>query len=77
VLPGLAILLGAKLLGTAAVARLFQLTQPQLMRTGWFARGYGRWMAWKTRVIASLVDSPGWRAAQALVAWARALFSQR
>ena len=41
------------------------LTQPQLMRLGWFARLYRRWFAWKTRVIASLVESPGWIAARA------------
>ena len=75
VLTGLALLVVAKILGTAVVARLFQLTQPQLMRMGWFARGYGRWFAWKTRVVASLVESPGWAAAQALVARLRALWA--
>ena len=74
---GLTVLVVAKILGTAIVARLFQLTQPQLMRLGWFARGYARWFAWKTRVIASLVESPGWLAAQALVARLRALWTPR
>jgi hypothetical protein len=68
VVVGLTILVVAKLLGTAVVARLFQLTQPQLMRLDWFARAYRRWFAWKTRVIASLVESPGWVAARAWVA---------
>ena len=72
VVTGLALLVVAKLLGTAIVARLFQLTQPQLMRLDWFARAYRRWFAWKTRVIASLVESPGWVAARALVTRLRA-----
>ena len=74
---GLAVLVLAKFLGTAVVARLFQLTQPQLMRLRWFARLYGRWMAWKARVIASLVESPGWIAGQALVARLRAAWPSR
>jgi hypothetical protein len=77
VVPGLAILVAAKILGTAVVARLFQLTQPQLMRLGWFANGYRRWLAWKTRVIASLVESPGWIAMQTLAARVRALWAAR
>jgi hypothetical protein len=69
---GLALLVGAKLLGTAVVARLFQLTRPQLMRLRWFARAYVRWVAWKTRIVASLVDSPAWISARGLVARVRA-----
>ena len=74
-MAGLALLVVAKILGTAVVARLFQLTQPQLMRMGWFARADGRWFAWKTRVVASLSESSGWVAAQALVARLRALWT--
>ena len=74
---GLTLLVGAKLLGTAVVARLFQLTQPQLMRLRWFARVYARWVAWKTRTIASLVESPAWIAARGLVARVRARCTPR
>ena len=35
---GLLLLLGAKLIGTAIAARLFQLTEPALMQLPWFAR---------------------------------------
>ena len=73
---GIGILVAAKILGTAVVARLFTLTQPQLMRLGWFARLYVRWIAWKTRVVASLLDSPVWRAGCALAARARALWTR-
>ena len=74
---GLAVLVVAKLLGTALVARLYLLTQPQLMRLGWFARLHRRWIAWKTRVIASLVESPGWVAARAWALRLRARWPSR
>ena len=77
VMMGLTILVVAKIVGTAVVARLFLLTQPQLMRLGWFARLYARWHAWKTRVIASLVESPGWITARGWVARLRAPWSAR
>ncbi len=35
-----ALFVGAKVVGTAVVARLYQLTAPQLMRIVWFKRGY-------------------------------------
>jgi hypothetical protein len=58
---GIAVVLAAKMLGTAAVARLFALTQPALMQLAWFARGYGRWVPWKNALIARVKDSPIWR----------------
>lgn len=60
-LLGLALLLGAKLLGTAIVARLFQLTQPALMQFELFARWYPRWKHWKDGVIAQIRASAVWR----------------
>ena len=77
VVLGLLVLVTAKILGTAVVARLFLLTRPQLMRLGWFARAYARWDAWKTRVVASLVETSGWRAAQAFAARVRAFWASR
>jgi hypothetical protein len=35
-----ALFIGAKVVGTAVVARLYQLTSPQLMRIGWFKRAH-------------------------------------
>lgn len=66
-LLGLAVVLAAKMLGTAAVARLFALTQPALMRLAWFARLYGRWIPWKDALIARVKSAPVWRAAAASV----------
>ena len=45
-LYGVVFIAAAKLAGTAALARLFALTQPALMRLEWFARLYARWTAW-------------------------------
>ena len=70
VLLGLAVIVAAKVGGTALTARLFMLTQPTLMRLAWFARLFTRWMAWKTQVLDTLRRSPAWQAA---TRWAQAL----
>ncbi len=66
--PGLAVILLAKVAGTALVARLFTLTQPALMRLGWFARFYARWTAWKEAVLLRVRASAAWLA----IGWAKA-----
>jgi hypothetical protein len=58
---GLALIVMAKLVGTALLARLFQLTQPALMRLAWFASVYGRWMAWKQSIVTRIRASWAWR----------------
>ncbi|MCB1980185.1 MAG: hypothetical protein KDF25_12670 [Burkholderiaceae bacterium] len=65
-LTGLAVILLAKLVGTAIVARLFTLTQPALMQLVWFARWYGRWSLWKDRLLAQVRASAPWRMARAI-----------
>ena len=69
---GLAVVLVAKMLGTAAVARLFALTHPALMRLAWFASLYGRWKPWKDALITRTKASAAWRALQAMVGTLRA-----
>ncbi len=66
VLLGASLVVAAKLVGTALVARLFALTQPSLMRLAWFARWYPRWVDWKNGVIARVKASWSWRAASVL-----------
>lgn len=73
---GVAVLVLAKIAGTAIVARLFALTQPALMRLAWFARWYPRWKAWKDRVMDEVRRSAAWRAARrvrrvAISRWSR------
>ena len=59
---GVGVILAAKVVGTAILARLFALTQPALMQLEWFARLYGRWTAWKGALIARVRASAAWRA---------------
>ncbi len=47
---GVATAIAAKVAGTAMVARIYQLTEPKLLRIGWFARLHERFVAFKTRV---------------------------
>ena len=53
--------IGAKIVGTAIVARLFQLTEAQLLRIPWFARAYAVFMPWKNALTAWIHDSWPWR----------------
>jgi hypothetical protein len=69
---GALIIIATKLVGTAVVARLFTLTQPALMRLGWFARFHARWVAWKARLLAQMRASWAWQAVAALAARIRA-----
>jgi hypothetical protein len=61
VFTGISVIVLAKLLGTALVARIFQLTQPALMQLAWFARMRGRWTVWKEMAVARVRASRAWR----------------
>jgi hypothetical protein len=61
VFTGISVIVLAKLLGTALVARIFQLTQPALMQLAWFARVHGRWIVWKETAVAQVRASRAWR----------------
>lgn len=65
-LAGLLVIVVAKLLGTAVLARLFTLTHPALMQLPWFARWYGRWVPWKATLLARVRASWVWRATRLL-----------
>ena len=58
---GAAVIVVAKLVGTAVLARLFALTRPALMRLAWFASAYARWSGWKTATFAWVRASWAWR----------------
>ncbi|PKO62065.1 MAG: hypothetical protein CVU24_05730 [Betaproteobacteria bacterium HGW-Betaproteobacteria-18] len=66
VLSGTLVILIAKLVGTAVVARLFTLTRPALMQLAWFARVYMRWTNWKTALLAQVRASWPWRLGRVL-----------
>ena len=65
-LPGTLVILAAKLVGTAIVARLFTLTRPALMRLAWFAQVYTRWLNWKEALLTQVRASWPWRLARVL-----------
>lgn len=68
---GLLVIVAAKIVGTALVARLFMLTRPQLMQVVWFAKLHTRWSATKERLIAMVRASAAWRSARAIKAGTR------
>lgn len=63
---GLGLVMGAKITGTAFAARLFQLTEPALMRLHWFARLYTPWKLWKDRLLGQVRNFAPWRRIKAL-----------
>lgn len=64
VVSGTLVIVAAKVVGTAVVARLYALTQPALMRLAWFAHWHGRWIGWKNAVLARVRASWPWRQAR-------------
>ena len=75
---GMLVIVGAKVLGTALVARLFTLTQPALMRLAWFARLHVRWIRWKDALLADVRASWAWRQARiARRRWRRQVAAMR
>ena len=63
---GIAVIVAAKLAGTAFVGRLFILVEPQLMTFAWFARALHWWRETKARIGERVRRSAPWRAARAL-----------
>jgi hypothetical protein len=51
----------AKVAGTALYARIFQLTQPALMRLAWFAALYNWFVPWKERIVAHAKATRVWQ----------------
>ena len=60
-LLGLAVIVVAKVVGAAAVARLYLLTRPVLLTIVWFAHLLGWFLALKERWIARLRATPAWQ----------------
>ena len=70
---GVGVIVVAKVLGAAVVARLYALTLPALLTLAWFARGHGSFMAVKDRWIARLRATATWRRCVLTTALLRAL----
>lgn len=67
VIAGVTAVVLAKITGTAAAARLFMLTQPALMRLGWFATVYTRFKTWKDSLMQWVRESRWYRSTRALL----------
>ena len=63
---GVIVIVGAKLVGTAVVARLFSLTQPALMKLRWFATFYHWFIPWKDLWLDAIRASWPWRAGRVI-----------
>jgi len=61
VMSGTLVIVLAKIVGTAIVARLFTLTRDSLMTLPWFERLYARWLAFKESVLAQVRSTWPWR----------------
>jgi len=65
-----AIIVGAKVIGTAVVGRLFVLLEPQLRQFGWFVRALDWWHGVKERVAVALHESRIWQGVRnAFIDW--------
>ncbi|MFJ3058726.1 hypothetical protein [Herbaspirillum sp. NPDC087042] len=73
---GLVIVLVAKVLGTALVARIYALTRRSLLSLDWFRRYHDKLLDWKDRVTAQLHASAGWRQVQRLLQSMRSLLAR-
>jgi hypothetical protein len=52
---------GAKIVSTALIARIFLLVKPALMQIGWFAAAYAWFVPWKDALYAQIRASWAWR----------------
>ena len=63
VVLGMLVIVLAKVVGTAVVARLLTLTQPALMQLRWFAWPHAQWMQLKQAVLERGRGAWVWRVA--------------
>jgi hypothetical protein len=70
------VFVAAKIVGTGLVGRIYMITQPQLMRIGWFARAYAVFMPWKDAAFAYVRSSWAWRWGRMVRTMARRRFDR-
>jgi hypothetical protein len=75
-LLGLTTVIAAKIAGTALVARIFVLTQPNLLRIGWFEWLYTRFIDFKVRLHVAIKSTGLYRAVHRLHLQMRAAFAE-
>ena len=60
---GLLIIIAAKIIGTAIVARIFTVCRPALLTVRWFRRFYEGIIRLKNRLYTAIKSMPGWASA--------------
>lgn len=68
---GVALIVAAKLLGTALVGRLFIVCEPQLSTFPWFVRALAWWRATKERIKRVVAESAVMRSSRKAARWCR------
>ena len=63
---GLMAVIGAKVAGTALIARIYTLTHPNLLRIGWFAFLHARVLAFKIRIHKAIESTRVYKMARRL-----------
>ena len=71
---GMAVIVAAKLIGTALGGRIYLLARPALMTMPRFARTLAWWRLMRRRVRHALRESRGWQALQRMLRDLRARF---
>jgi hypothetical protein len=74
---GCCVMLIAKIVSTAIIARVFLTCRPQLMGMPWFARLYNVVYTLRGRIHLWLADQPAWREAKRFMAGVRRRFGVR
>jgi hypothetical protein len=73
------VVIAAKLVATALLARLYRILRPTLMTIGWYARVDTWFFTWRDWIYAFVRALPAWQKARELVqgvrSWLRALVS--
>lgn len=64
---GSIIIVLAKILGTALVAWIYQITESKLLQIPWFARFHAWWIPWKNELVAKVKSSTFWQRGHVIV----------
>lgn len=75
-LTGCAVIVAAKVIGTAVVARLFELCRPQLLTVAWFRRLHDWVLRLRDTLYARIRAMPAWQRAHAAVQSVRGFFKR-
>lgn len=60
---GTILIILSKVIGTALIAWVYQLTEHQLLKISWFARFHAWWIPWKNYLVTTVKATPFWQTA--------------